>query len=276
MLSTSTKVWIFLIVCNFALLILGYQLAERMGLLLGLLLAIAINLLIFFYGENHILSKLKAVKIKGQDAWGLNQILRQTADELGTPQPLLYVFESPCVTAFNVSILWRHACICVSSGLLKKLSQKDLYTLITHQLCHLQRMDTFGFGVTSVIANTLLGLGQFLDSFWLPNLFLKRKQKPFLTLFSPLGWFIIKFVVHKKTFFENDATAAEVLGDRQALGEILWRLEGLSQTLPLRVPPCTSHLFIVNPEGLEQRNVFLKAHPNIELRLQKLLGYYPI
>ena len=75
--------------------------------------------------------------------------------------------------------------------------------------------------------------------------------------------------------FENDLQAAELIHDRFRLAEVLWRLEGLAQTQPLHPPPCSSHLFIVNPEGYRQKLLF-KSHPSIEVRLQKLMGYYPI
>ncbi|RZJ24374.1 MAG: heat-shock protein, partial [Flavobacterium sp.] len=75
--------------------------------------------------------------------------------------------------------------------------------------------------------------------------------------------------------FQNDLQAAELLHDRFRLAEVLWKLEGLAQTQPMKAPPCSSHLFIVNPEGYNQR-LFLKSHPSIQVRLQKLMGYYPI
>jgi heat shock protein HtpX len=91
-----------------------------------------------------------------------------------------------------------------------------------------------------------------------------------------LGWLIIRGVVTSKTYFENDRIAADLLSNRRRLGEILWRLEGIAQTQPLLVPPCTSHLFIVNPEGNSQKNLFLKSHPHIRNRLLELVRAYPI
>ena len=150
------------------------------------------------------------------------------------------------------------------------LEEDELEAVVAHQLCHIRRLDTFGFSVSSTLANSVVGLGQFLDSF------LPQKLRFFAPLFSPLGWLIIKLVVGEKSFFENDLLASQLVGDRHRLGEALWRLEGLAQTKPLEIPPCTSHLFMVDPEGIKQRNLFLKSHPPIAIRLQKLMGYYPI
>jgi heat shock protein HtpX len=97
----------------------------------------------------------------------------------------------------------------------------------------------------------------------------------FETLFSPIGWLIIKPISTPISFFETDAAAAEILDSRFNLGKILWKLNGYAQAEPLKIPPCTSHLFITNPEPLIMKNAFLKIHPSIESRLQRLLGYFP-
>lgn len=270
MLNNNTKVWIFILTSSIALLILGYQLAERLGLLIGFLLALSINFFVFFYGESHVLSKLGARRVKGQDAWGLLEKVRHLSERLNMPAPAVYVTPHAAVNAFCVGHSWKRGSLGFTAGLLNKLTDRELEAVVAHQLCHIRRLDTFAFGVSSTVANSIVGVGQFMDSLMPYNL------KLFMPMLSPLGWVIIKSVVGEKSFFENDLMAAELLDSRPQLGEILWRMEGLAQTIPLEVPACTSHLFIVNPEGFRQKNLFLKSHPTIEVRLQKLMGYYPI
>ncbi len=270
MFTNSTKVWIFIVTSSLAFLVIGYQFGERMGLLVGFTFAILLNFLVFFYGENRILNKLKARPLIGQDAWGILQIVEEMAAKLEMPAPSVYITPHSAVSAFCVGHSWKKSSLCFTTGLAQKLSRAELQAVVAHQLCHIRRLDSFAFGVTSTLANAIVGTGQVLDSF------LPRKLRIFKTVLSPFGWLIIKSVVGQKTFFENDLMASELIQDRRTLGETLWRLEGLAETLPLHIPPCTSHLFIVNPEGFQQRNLFLRSHPTIEVRLQKLLGYYPI
>lgn len=276
MFSNSTKVWLFIIFSCLLFLILGYWFGGRFGLFLGLIISVAFNALIFLYGENKLLKLFSARRLKGQDGWGLTAKLANLSTQLEIQPPALYLIESPTATAFSIGFAWRKPCLCLSSGLLEKFSDEEITAVLAHQLCHIQRMDSFSFGVTSVIANSLVGLGEFLDQLWPPNYFLNKKQTPFLTCFSPLGWLIIHGVINDNTYFENDLAAADLVKSRMAIGRMLWRLDGNAQTSPLLVPPCTSHLFIVNPEGFSRQNFFLKNHPHIESRLQKLMGYYPI
>lgn len=272
MVSRGTKVWVFLLLVCLSFLAVGERFGGRAGLLTGFLLAVGLNAVIFFFGESRILSRLNARMIRGRDAWGLRPRIDALCEKLNVRPPHLFVMESPSVTAFSVGFAVRRPCLCVSTGLLQKLDERELEAVLAQQLCHVGRLDSFSFGVAGVLANTLLGFAQVLDLLWPPNYFLGRKQTPFLTLASPLGWLILRVVVNRSTYLENDRAAADLLGDRQRLGEVLWKLEGLAQTRPLEVPPCTSHLFVVNPEGFRQKNFFLRSHPPLADRLRSLIG----
>lgn len=277
MTVNSTKVWIFILISSLTLLILGYEVGERLGLFIGFLCAVSLNFFVFFYGESNILLSLNAKQIKGQDAWGLEEILEKYAAHLGIEPPDLYLVPLETETAFCVNHLWRKGSLAITTGLVKNFHKEDLEAVLAYQLCSLNKLDSFMVGVTSTLANALVGLGLLLDHFWPPNYFLlkRQKQKPFLRLLTPIGWTLIKLANGHKRFYENDLQAAELIHDRFRMAEVLWRLEGLAQTQPLRPPPCSSHLFIVNPEGYRQKLLF-KSHPSIEVRLQKLMGYYPI
>ena len=269
--SNSTKVWIFILSSSLALLIIGYQLGERVGLLIGFLAALLLNFFVFFYGESRALSRLDAKRLKGQDAWGLIDMVEKLSVKLGLPSaPAVYLIPHTSSNAFCVGHSWKIGSLGFTYGLVQKMNPEELEAVVAHQLCHIRRLDSFAYSVSSTLANSVVGLGQFLDSF------LPYRLHFFMPLLSPVGWLIIKLVVGKNSFFENDLMASHLLENRQQLGEVLWRLEGLAQTQPLTVPPCTSHLFIVNPEGFQQKNLFLKSHPPIAIRLQKLMGYYPI
>jgi heat shock protein HtpX len=278
MISNSTKVWIFILVSSLVLLIIGYELGERLGLFVGFLIAVSLNFFVFFYGESQILTSLRAQRVAGQDSWGLHELVTKYADHVGLPHPAVYVIPAKTETAFCVNHAWRKGSLAVSTGLLENFSPADLEAVIAYQICCLQRMDSFLFGVTSTLANAMVGLGKLLDHFWPPNYFLfaHQKQRPFLSFLAPLAWGLVRLSSPHKKFYENDLHAAELIHDRFRLAEVLWRLEGLAQTQPIQAPPCSSHLFIVNPEGYAQRHLLLKSHPTIQARLQKLMGYYPI
>ncbi len=270
MANNNTKVWIFILASSLTLLIGGYQIGERFGLLIGFLLAVVLNFFVFFFGETRVLKQLQARRVNGQDPWGLVEKVKTFSAELKMPPPAIYLTPHRSANAFCVGHSWKRSAIVFTSGLMEKFDSKEVEAVVAHQLCHVRRLDTFSFSVSSALANAVMGFGQLLDSL------LPSKLQFFGPLLSPFGWLIIKLVVNEKSVFENDLMASELLQDRSRIGEVLWRMEGLAQSVPLKAPPCTSHLFMVSPESFNQRNLFLKSHPAIEARLKRLMGYYPI
>lgn len=266
-MNNSTKVWLFILGTSLFLLVLGYQLGGRLGLFIGFLMAIAFNIMIFFFGEDRLLTKMSARPAKGQDAWGLNSKAERFSNLVGIECPRIYIFPSESITCFCTSQRLGRGSIAFSEGLLLRLRDEELEAIVAHQICQINRMDNFAFSASSTIANSLVGFGSLLDRY-LPFRF-------FETLLSPLGWLIIKPISPANSFYQTDTATIELLDNRFVLGKVLWKLEGYAQSLPLDIPPCTSHLFITHPQSIQQKNIFLKLHPPIEFRLQNLMGYFP-
>lgn len=276
MMQNSAKVWTFIIVFSLAHLFVGYEVAGRMGLFFGLVAAISFHLLVFYYGDNHLLQRFQASRVEGQDSWGILELVQKYAEKAGIPAPRVYVANNKSCFAFTVGTDFKNSGICLSSTLLKKMKPADLEAIIAHQICHISRYGNFWFSVTSVLANTLMGMAEILDAYWFVNLIKKQQvQKPFVKILLPFAWSIIRLTVPRRNYLENDDLAASILGDRKSLAEAIWKLESYSNTLPLEVPPCTQHLFIVNPEG-QLRRWWLGYHPASQFRIQRLIGYYPI
>lgn len=243
-------------------------------------------MLIFFFGESPLLEIYNARKIKGQDAWGLNSLILKHSDMLQIQAPDLYIIESSYSFSFAIGFLWKTSAVCMTTGLLKKLTEDEIEATLAHQICQIYRMSTFNYSVIQVIAYTLVGLGRFLDKLWIPNLARRLKlgqpleesqiQTFFTRIFSPIAWIILKISLTEKDFFEIDEMAAALLKDRKTLADALWKLEGLSQTHPQSPPACTHHFFIVNPLGTKIKKELLLTHPKIDIRIKRLIGYFPI
>lgn len=273
----SLKVWLFLVVLALLHLFIGYRIAGRLGLFFGLMMAVTLTVLIFYYGSAHLLEKFQAKKLAGQDPWGLLEIAVRYSRLLGIACPSVFVAPSEKVFSFSLGHTWDMGAVCLSQGALEKLSSEEIEAVLVHQICHIRRLDTFAFGATSSLAHSLVGLATILDRAWPVNWFQAgMKQKPFLILISPLSWLLVRFAVSNGNFYENDDLAASLLPNRKYLAIALWKMESFSQTKPLEILPCTSHLFMVNPEGLKESNWFYVLHPPIANRIRRLVGSFPL
>jgi heat shock protein HtpX len=270
----SLKVWIFLMTLALAHLFIGYKLNGRFGLWVGFLMAATLVLLVYFFAEPPLLERFKARKLEGQDSWNLQEMAARYSRIVGVVKPDLYLMENSTPIAFSMG---NQPVVCLSTELLKKLTPMEIEAVMAHQICNLRRLESFSFSVSHVLANSLVGLATVIDFGWPGNWIRRQKwQRPFLTLLAPIAGLILRMAHSDRSYFETDDLAASIIPDRQALAQALWKLESYCQTRPLDIPPCTTHLFIVNPEGLKESNWFFVTHPKLESRLKRLVGTYPL
>lgn len=270
MVNNNTKVWIFIFSSSLLLLVVGYQVADRLGLLIGLLTALSLNFFAFVYGENKVLKLLKAERLEGQDAYGLNALVQKKARDLKISTPRLYLIPSSSVNALTLGQTWKKSALALTEGAAQRFSPAELEAVVVFQLLHLQHYNRFSFNVTSTITNAIMGVARFLDRLLPSNLQL------FVIILNPWCELFMRLQISKACFMQTDEAAARHLGDRQTLGEVLWKLDCLSRTKPLSPPPCSRYLFIVNPDQTTRWGGIWGSHPQTGDRLKKLVGYFPI
>ncbi len=277
--KNSTQVWIFIVSTSLLFLVLSSQLAGRLGLFLGLFVALLFHTLIFIWGDGLLLRKFKLTPLLGQDPWGLNNKINAwiKSDQIKLPSKVeLFLLECELPTAFSFEAPWKNPLVAISTSMIKKLTQEEIEMILAHQLCQIQHRQTVRFAICSLIANTIAQLGLFLDRLWIPNSVFNRKQRPFLTILSPVISLLIRISHSLQDQYVIDQHAAQLIGSREKLGRLLWKLEGWSLTRPMEILPATSHLFIVNPSRIRQKNALLQFHPATRDRLEKLVGSYPV
>ncbi len=269
-MTTPTKVWLVGILISLSVLFFGYEIAERWGLFIGFLIATNINMMVFFFGKSNLLGKLNAKLIEGQDPWGLLPIIKEHSDKLHIEAPRLYVVDWDLPTAMTIGTYLKKGSIGVSTGLMKHLSKNEIRAVLAHQICQINRFDTLAFGVASVIANSLLGFAAIADEFW------PFKFKFFVKIFSPFSWFIVRMTVNSKNYLRNDLDAVHLIEDKRDLASALYKLENLALASDQKIPPCTGHLFIVNPDQTQRENLFLHFQPELKSRIKNIIGTYPL
>ena len=276
-MKSTTKVWGLLIFLSLTTIVVGYHFFDRWGLLAGFFIAVTFNALVLTRSKNYLHNKLKAREVRGQDAWNLNDRVAHWSREVAIQPPKVFLIESASATAYSDGSPWGDSSICLTTALLEKLTPEEVEAVLVHQLCHILALDTLSFGAASIVAHSLVSLADVLDLCW-PLRYLPKfkRQKPFHHLISPLAWVLIRLNVRESTFFANDDLAAGIIKDRRVLAKALWKLESLSQAVPLEIPDCSSHLFVVNPRGFREMNWFYLTHPRMSSRLQRMIGYEPI
>ncbi len=282
--STPTQVWTFILISSLAGLVISALIgakfgSARFGLFIGFLILLFAHVLIFAWGDGILLQELRLEPLRGRDPWGFRSRLKEwtwTEGLVGKDGLEISILKSDLPTAFSFDFPFGRPILALSEGLIRNFSPEEVEMVFVHQLCQLQHRLRLRFAFLSLLANTFAQMALSLDRIWIPNSIFGRAQRPFVLLFSPLISLLVHLSHSRQDQFVIDQQAAQLIGSREKLGRLLWRLENWSLTHPMEVVPATSHLFIVNPERIRQKNRLLRFHPPIQVRLEKLVGAFPV
>ncbi len=267
------RIWIFVTFLSLAIMSLGFYLGERVGLFLGLLIAVLFHATIYFFGERPLLKAFKHQRVEGQDPWGLSEKLVRLCEHMNMPEtPHLYVIQHTSPIVFSINGLWSRSFIAISQVVLDKLSSAEVKALLCQQLLQMKYYNQFFLNFLIVISNSMIGLGQSLDRYLKLGSF-------FVKFFSYIAWLPLRLFFRHGLFYHADSQSVQLTHDPQALATALWKLESLSLARPYRAPIGSHYLFLYDPTASVSSKKYagwLDIHPSFENRIRKLIGQYPL
>lgn len=276
MLKNTTKVWLIIFLFSVVFMFSHYLYWGRLGLFLGLIFAIVINIFIFLNGDGDITSRLDVKTFSGNDPWGANKLLKTLSHKLDIEQPTFNLIHSSNHNAFCGWQIFQGSFICITDAALETFSKTEIEALLAQQICFLKVTDTLRHRLATVITNTILGLGYFIDGFLPINFLPKTNKHIFLKPFSWLGYLVLKLAYRPSDYLLADNISTDLIKSRGPLSQVIWKMENSSFFHTPSLPPCTSYMFATYPFGQYKDKKFLMYHPPIDLRLEKLLGYFPL
>ncbi|HKC48253.1 MAG TPA: M48 family metalloprotease, partial [Gemmatimonadales bacterium] len=108
------------------LVILGGALGGSRGLLIGVILAIAMNGFSYFYSDRIALRSMRARPVSEAEQPVMYSIVRELASSAHQPMPRLYISPTDQPNAFATGRNPRHAAVCCTEGILKILDRREL------------------------------------------------------------------------------------------------------------------------------------------------------
>jgi heat shock protein HtpX len=220
-----------------------------------------------------------------------DKLFTQVADNLcigaGIPRPKLFVIEDSAPNAFATGRDPEHAVVCVTTGLLSKLTRTELEGVVAHELTHVKNYDIRLMSIVSVMVGLVALLGDwFMRSMWFGG---GRDRDDnggnagaifmvlgiIFAILSPIIGTLIQLAISRRREFMADAGSVEITRQPQGLISALKKIS--DDTEPLEAAnKATAHMYIVSPfKGKSNKMVaafagLFNTHPPIAERVKAL------
>ncbi len=255
-------------------LALGYLIGGQTGMVFAFLFAAGTNLFAYWNSDKVLLSMYGAREIHEGDAGDLHHIVKTLAESAGLPVPKVYIVDNPQPNAFATGRNPEHAAVCVTTGLLQRVSREELAGVLAHELSHVKNRDTLTMTITATIAGAIAMLANF--AFFFGG---RDRNNPLgivgallLMVLAPLAAMLVQMAISRTREYEADRMGAEISGRPLWLASALSRIEDAAGQIgnpEAEANPATAHMFIINPLHGGLSGLFA-SHPSTEDRIARL------
>ncbi|MBP6669531.1 MAG: zinc metalloprotease HtpX [Gemmatimonadales bacterium] len=252
----------------------GQVLGGTNGLILGSILGLGMNFVMYFFSDRMVLRMYGAQVVTEQEAPELYRMVDRLRQRAGLPMPVVAVAPHDQPNAFATGRSPAKAVVAVTTGILRAMPQEELEGVIAHELAHIKNRDmlisTIAAGIAGMIGNLpwlLMFAGGSRDD---------DQRNPLgelaLVLLAPVAAMLIQFAISRQREFEADRVGAEILGRPLPLARALTRLDYLAHQIPMQVAPAVAPLAQVNPLAAMGGGVMrlFSTHPPTEERVARL------
>jgi heat shock protein HtpX len=275
----ALKTGLLLTVLTLILVFGGEAIAGRQGMTFGLVIAIFMNGIAYFFSDKIALASSGARPVTREQAPRLYEVMERLASKGSLPMPKLYVIPQAAPNAFATGRNPSHASVAATEGLLELMNDDELEGVIAHELSHVRNYDI----LTTSIAATLAGAITWIASMGRWALFFggfggDRDRRGggleaiLMLILAPLAALLVQLGISRQREYAADAAGARLVGHPYGLISALEKLGAYNKRIPMtNVTPATSSLYIVTP--LSPGSVFtglFSTHPPLPDRIEVL------
>lgn len=243
----------------------------------------------YYNSDKMVLAVSGAREVQKRDAPELYRVVENLSIAGGLPMPRVFIIADTAPNAFATGRDPEHAVICVTSGLLEKLSKPELEGVIAHELSHVGNYDIRMMSLIAVLVSVIALLSDFFlrwgfffgggddgDS--------DNNSNPLfvvialvLAIVAPIIGVLIQLAVSRKREYLADASGALLTRNPEGLADALIAITDDPEPLEA-ANKATANMYIINPlrateEGKKSPGFgarLFSTHPSTADRVKRL------
>jgi len=276
----TLKTGFLLTALTLILLFGGEALGGRQGMTFGLILAVFMNGMAYFFSDKIALASSGARPVSREQAPRLYAVMERLAAKGNLPMPKLYVIPQAAPNAFATGRNPSHASVAATEGLLELMTDDELEGVIAHELSHVRNYDILTTSIAATLAGAITWIAQMGRWALLFGGFGGSRDRRgggglealLMLIVAPIAALLIQLGISRQREYAADAAGARLVGHPYGLISALEKLGAYNKRIPMtNVTPATSSLYIVKP--LSTGQVFMglfSTHPPLPDRIEAL------
>jgi heat shock protein HtpX len=272
---------LFLLTALTLLLVLGGDaIAGQQGMTFGLIIAVVMNGVAYFFSDKIALMSSGAQPVTREQLPRLYEVMERLVAKAQLPMPKLYMIPQPAPNAFATGRNPSHASVAVTAGLMELMNDDELEGVIAHELSHVRNYDILITSIAATLAGAITwiasmgrwamifgGFGGSRDN----NRNGGGLAALIMLIVAPIAALLIQLGISRQREFSADASGAKMVGHPYGLISALEKLGAYNKRIPMDVPPTTASLFIVAPLSAGQvMSGLFSTHPPLSERIAVL------
>ena len=239
------------------------------------LIGLATTFYSYWNSDKLAIRAMRAYPVSEAQAPAYYRIVRELSSAAGKPMPALYVSPTAAPNAFATGRNPNHAAVCVTEGIVQLLDERELRSVLGHELMHVYNRDILTGSVAAAIAGVITSVAQMAMFFGGGSD--EDRPNPLamlgMALLAPFAAMIIQMAISRTREYDADEDGAKLTGDPLALASALSKLETGTRRAPLAPTPQVvnaSHMMIANPFRAQDVSRFFATHPPMGERIARL------
>jgi heat shock protein HtpX len=274
----AVKTLFLLTALTILLVLAGDAIAGQQGMTFGLIIAVVMNGVAYFFSDKIALKSSGAQPVTREQLPRLYEVMERLVAKAGLPMPKLYVIPQPAPNAFATGRNPSHASVAVTAGLMELMNDDELEGVIAHELSHVRNYDILITSIAATLAGAITWIGYMGRWGMMLGGFGGRDERRggglsalLMLIVAPIAALVIQFGISRQREFAADASGAKMVGHPYGLVSALEKLGAYNKRIPMDVSPSTASLFIVAPFSAGQVwSSLFSTHPPLSERIAVL------